>query len=184
MDRTSTTTKQRLFAAAVEEFAAHGIAGARTKRIARSAGVNEALLFRYFGNKQELFSTVYNQLVQQTVDDVPLDPTDLAGYAGALFDYYYDHDQVLRLSVWARLERPESAATLAVQASTEAKTAALKEAQETGMVSARLAPAELLAIVIQLSLTGTAASPSLSGDLDRARRRKSIMTAVEAVSTP
>jgi AcrR family transcriptional regulator len=182
MDRTSAETKQRLLTAATEEFAAHGIAGARTGRIARSAGVNEALLFRYFGNKQELFAIVYDQLVQQTVGDVPLDPSDLPAYAGALFDYYQDHEHVLRLSIWATLERPRAAATLAVQSATAAKIAALQQAQAAGIVSARLEPEELLAVIVQLSLTGTAASPSLSGDFDRARRRSSIVAAVEAIS--
>lgn len=184
MDRTSTQTKQRLLAAATAEFAAHGIAGARTARIARAAGVNEALLFRYFGNKQELFSTVYDLLVRQTADEVPLDPSDLAGYAGGLFDYYRDHGQVLRLAMWAGLERPEAAATLAVRSISDAKIAAVEQAQKAGVVSTRLAAPELLAVIIQISLTGTVTSQDPSPELDRARRRESITSTVEAICAP
>ncbi len=72
------------------------LAGARTGRIARSAGVNEALLFRYFGNKQELFELVYDRLVKQAVENVVLDAGDLPGYAGALFDFYDRDAEVLR----------------------------------------------------------------------------------------
>lgn len=184
MDRSSADTKQRLLAAATTEFAIHGIAGARTGRIARSAGVNEALLFRYFGNKQDLFTLVYDRLVQRAVNDVPLDPTDLPGYAGDLFEYYQHHEHVLRLSVWASLERPETAATIEVQSATDAKIAALRDAQAAGIVSKLLPPAELLALIVQLSLAGTAGSPSLSTDMDRSRRRTSIELAVEAISAP
>lgn len=184
MERTSAETKQRLIEAATAEFAAHGIAGARTGRIARSAGVNEALLFRYFGNKQELFELVYDRLVKQAVENVVLDAGDLPGYAGALFDFYDRHAEVLRLSIWARLERPDVAVSLAVQSSTEAKVRAIREAQSAGKVSSRLQPAELLAVIVQISLAGTAASPELSADFDREQRRRSIVLAVAAIAAP
>lgn len=184
MARNSTETKQKLLQAAAEEFATRGIAGARTGRVATAAGVNESLLFRYFGNKQELFSSVYDQLVRQTVEEVPFDPMHLAEYAGSLFDYYDTHREVLQLSMWARLERPDLAATLAVQKATDAKVKALRQAQEAGRVSDRLEAAELLNIIIQLSLTGTVASSSLVPDSERAKRRQSITLAVEALSAP
>jgi TetR/AcrR family transcriptional regulator len=48
----------RLIRAALEEFAAHGAAGARTERIARRAGVNKQLIHYYFRNKQGLYAAV------------------------------------------------------------------------------------------------------------------------------
>jgi len=41
--------------AAIEQFNANGYAGATTAAIARQAGVSEALLFKHFGSKAELF---------------------------------------------------------------------------------------------------------------------------------
>lgn len=51
----SAETRARILDAALREFAAHGLAGARTERIAESAGVNKALLYYYFSSKERLY---------------------------------------------------------------------------------------------------------------------------------
>ena len=59
MQRNAERTRKRILAAATEEFAALGIAGARVNRIAEVAGCNKAMLYAYFGNKDELFDAVF-----------------------------------------------------------------------------------------------------------------------------
>ena len=54
-------TRARIFAAATEEFAAYGIAGARIDRIAQNARANKQLIYAYFGDKAELFAHVLEQ---------------------------------------------------------------------------------------------------------------------------
>jgi TetR/AcrR family transcriptional regulator len=44
--------------AAVREFAREGVAGARTDAIAKSAGVNKALLYYYFKDKEAIYQAV------------------------------------------------------------------------------------------------------------------------------
>jgi TetR/AcrR family transcriptional regulator len=51
----ATDSRARILDAALTEFAAHGLAGARTDRIAQSAGVNKALLYYYFDSKENLY---------------------------------------------------------------------------------------------------------------------------------
>src|SRR5258705_10504692 len=51
----------RIIAAAREEFARRGFAGARVEQIARRAGVNKQLLFYYFHSKRGLFQAVLAQ---------------------------------------------------------------------------------------------------------------------------
>jgi TetR/AcrR family transcriptional regulator len=51
----ATETRSRILDAALSEFAAHGLAGARTDRIANAAGVNKALLYYYFESKENLY---------------------------------------------------------------------------------------------------------------------------------
>jgi len=51
----------RIVAAAREEFARRGFAGARVDQIARRAGVNKQLLFYYFHSKRGLFQAVLAQ---------------------------------------------------------------------------------------------------------------------------
>ena len=48
-------TKERILKAALEEFAAEGLAGARMERLAAAAGVNKALLYYYFESKEKLY---------------------------------------------------------------------------------------------------------------------------------
>ncbi len=51
----SAETRGRILDAALSEFAAHGLAGARTERIATAASVNKALLYYYFESKEKLY---------------------------------------------------------------------------------------------------------------------------------
>src|SRR5580658_8357607 len=51
----SAETRGRILDAALSEFAANGLAGARTEQIAAAAGVNKALIFYYFESKEKLY---------------------------------------------------------------------------------------------------------------------------------
>jgi AcrR family transcriptional regulator len=57
-------TRHRLLLAAEKDFAANGFAGARTARIARAAGVNQRMLYHYFGSKQGVWEAVYRELTE------------------------------------------------------------------------------------------------------------------------
>src|ERR1700734_1191384 len=52
----SAETRGRILDAALSEFAANGLAGARTEQIAAAAGVNKALIYYYFESKEKLYS--------------------------------------------------------------------------------------------------------------------------------
>lgn len=51
-------TRQAILAAARELFAAHGVDGVSVRRIAAEAGVNHALVHRYFGTKDEMVAAI------------------------------------------------------------------------------------------------------------------------------
>ena len=51
-------TRRRIMAAATEEFAKGGLAGARVDQIARRAETNERMLYYYYGSKEGLFLAV------------------------------------------------------------------------------------------------------------------------------
>jgi AcrR family transcriptional regulator len=58
-------TQARILVAATQEFAKHGLGGARVDRIATRAKSNKRMLYHYFGNKDELFRiTVENAYAQ------------------------------------------------------------------------------------------------------------------------
>ena len=48
-------TRQKILAAATDEFARYGLGGARVDRIAQRAGANKRMLYYYFGVKDRLF---------------------------------------------------------------------------------------------------------------------------------
>ncbi|NEZ58729.1 TetR/AcrR family transcriptional regulator [Leptolyngbyaceae cyanobacterium CCMR0081] len=51
-------TKAKILDAAEEEFARHGLAGARTEPIAANIGFTKAMIHYYFGTKEELYQAV------------------------------------------------------------------------------------------------------------------------------
>ncbi|MGB8028819.1 MAG: TetR/AcrR family transcriptional regulator [Terracidiphilus sp.] len=64
----SAETRSRILDAALSEFAANGLAGARTEHIAQTAGVNKALLYYYFESKEKLYSAAL-EMVSARVRD-------------------------------------------------------------------------------------------------------------------
>jgi AcrR family transcriptional regulator len=59
--RDAEASRARILEAATEEFATHGLAGARVDRIAERARANKRMLYYYFGNKEALFLAVLRQ---------------------------------------------------------------------------------------------------------------------------
>jgi AcrR family transcriptional regulator len=47
--------RRQIVEKAAKVFAAHGLEGARTREIAQACGINEALLYKHFPSKKELF---------------------------------------------------------------------------------------------------------------------------------
>jgi AcrR family transcriptional regulator len=185
MVRDAEATRQRLLDSATEEFAARGIAGARVDRIADAARSNKAQIYHYFGSKDGLFDAVFDRIVQATVTETPIDPTDLPEYAGRLFDRYEQHPEIQRLATWYRLERADGDPPIeAIVGSNAAKVKAIAEAQRAGLLTTRFEPAVLLALVLTISGTWATMTPEYSGLVKRlpvAKRRRAIVDAVAAL---
>lgn len=56
--------RSKLLAAALEEFATRSLDAARTREIAKKAGVNHAAICYYFGGKKELYLEVVRQMTE------------------------------------------------------------------------------------------------------------------------
>jgi TetR/AcrR family transcriptional regulator len=61
-------TRQRILDAAILEFSAHGLAGARTNAIAHEARVNKALLYYYFRNKEALYTAALEEVAGKVAE--------------------------------------------------------------------------------------------------------------------
>lgn len=97
-------TRQRILAAAIEEFAERGSSGARVDSIARRAEINERMLYYYFGNKDQLYLAVLEEVYGEfnraehalKLDALP--PLDaVAELAHFVWDYYAEHPELIQL---------------------------------------------------------------------------------------
>jgi len=153
--------RQKLLDAALTEFAAHGISGARMDQVAKRAGCSAGLAYTYFTGKDELFDAVYEQIVHRIVSTVPIDAEDLPGYAARLYDANQANPEVVRLIAWYRLERGEAAlATPLAVKSTRSKVDAVRAAQAAGAVSDRFAAEELVALVQHIAMLWSVNEPA------------------------
>jgi AcrR family transcriptional regulator len=64
----SSATRERILDAAATVLRERGVAHATTKEIARAAGFSEALLYKHFADKQEIFMGVLRERVGGTAD--------------------------------------------------------------------------------------------------------------------
>ena len=77
-------------------------------RIAASARANKAQPYAYFGGKEAHFEAVFTASLEGFVNAVPIDATDLLGYAVRLYDEYLEHPEhpaLVRLATWSQLDR-------------------------------------------------------------------------------
>ncbi len=100
----STDTRLSILAAATEEFARKGYAGARTERIAYAAGVKHTLVFYYFKNKERLYRAALENVfsewanrVSRSLDQKGPPRQRLLAYINAYFDYIREFWWVPRL---------------------------------------------------------------------------------------
>ncbi|WP_301123929.1 TetR/AcrR family transcriptional regulator [Mycolicibacterium fortuitum] len=74
--------REHIVEAARRVFEQTGFDGARTRDLAAAAGVNEALLYRHFGSKEELFEAAVATPLEEAVSKV----VELSGVPPAEFD--------------------------------------------------------------------------------------------------
>jgi len=180
--RNAVATRERILEAALAEFSAHGIAGARVDRIAQAAGCNKNLIYIYFEDKETLFTTVLTKHLMRVHEEQPFTPDDLPAYVGKLFDWAIANPDLMRLLAWCALEQKPNGSAERI-AALRGKMSQLAAAQEAGQVG-RAFPAEfLLTAVMSLSTAWSVASlfgPSLDPKLAEhpAKLRKSVIEAV------
>jgi AcrR family transcriptional regulator len=183
----SEQTRARILQAAEEEFARHGIAGARVDRIAAAASANKNLIYIYFESKERLFEEVSQRAIDALTTAVPFDARDLPRYAGALFDFYRVHPQLLRLARWQALERTDDASLPGASEATASKLRELSAAQAEGLVDAGIPPEALLTLVLNLAASwsdGSAEGCAASDPAEVAARRHWVVVSTARLCRP
>lgn len=102
--RDSDRSRQLILDAARDEFAGHGLAGARVDRIAASASVNKRLIYYYFGSKDDLFTAVLEaayaaiRTAEQQLHLTELPPPyAIRRLVEFTWNYYIEHPEFLSL---------------------------------------------------------------------------------------
>jgi AcrR family transcriptional regulator len=110
--RDADRSQSTILAAARDEFAEHGLGGARVDRIAERAGLNKRLIYYYFEDKEKLFQAVLEQAYRDIrTEEMKLRLLDLAPPIAVrrliefTWQYYLDHPEFLTLLNSANLHR-------------------------------------------------------------------------------
>ncbi|NEW27071.1 TetR/AcrR family transcriptional regulator [Nocardia cyriacigeorgica] len=152
------TTRDRILAAATDEFAQYGIAGARIDRIARRAKTSKERLYAYFRSKQQLYRFVAEHELATMTEATHMDAMDLPGYAGRVHDYFMAHPDHLRLMYWSVLEVAEGEAPgdpfqEAIRKTVRIAIEQLSQAQAAGHLDSSWDPIDIMVLVNQIALT-------------------------------
>jgi AcrR family transcriptional regulator len=136
----------------VEEFAEHGLAGARVDRIAGRARANKQLVYYYFGSKEALFDAAVTAMAERLTAASP--------HPGSLSEWLVDEaDAVAAAPQWTHLlafeslQRGNDAVMSEAdrQRAGRAAVARVRDAQRAGRLPRGLDPAQLYLAVHALA---------------------------------
>lgn len=114
--QTMKNKKEKILAAAEEEFAKNGYEGANMCRIAKKVGVTHVLLYYHFQNKENLFRELLQQKIEAFIQSVlPPEGTEnlhfmdnIDNLIGQNFDFMAQNAMLARLIVNETCAIPES----------------------------------------------------------------------------
>jgi AcrR family transcriptional regulator len=152
--RDAERSRERLLAAALDEFSAHGYAGARINAIAERAGLNQQLIAYYFGGKEGLYRALEQSWLEQEATVAPPE-LPLGDFVARYMTAAFADPRGARLLLWAGLTdqatRDERAPADSVQ---REDSSGFERRQAEGEIAADLDPA-----VIQLALMSITLAP-------------------------
>jgi AcrR family transcriptional regulator len=166
----SQETRRRLLEAAITEFSCYGIAGARVDRIAAASKANKQAIYAYFGSKEALFATAFEDRIRDFHASVHFDEYDLAEYAGRMFDKFEDAPETLRLTLWYQLERAAGPPLEVILDSNDDKIGRIASAQREGKVSSTYPAVALLGLARSTAMAWHTQIPELASLFPRDRR--------------
>jgi AcrR family transcriptional regulator len=105
-ERNPERSRERILAAALEEFAAHGFAGARVSAIAERAGLNKQLISHHFGGKEGLYQAVMRERRSRPGGELAGPPAAYPDALAALFERGRKDPLFVRVLLWEALEAP------------------------------------------------------------------------------
>ncbi len=108
-------TKERILNVATNLFAQYGVNGTSIRKIAEEAGINHAIIIRYFGSKEELVQEILIREISMLTSKYPIKPGQssiktIQGIRGILQNNLVTEKNTMRLIIRSELDglSPES----------------------------------------------------------------------------
>ncbi len=102
--RNPAQSRERILAAALDEFSERGFAGARVESIARRAGLNKQLISHYFGGKQALYDAVMSARRRRAGGELTDQPPPLPEALSSFFERARCDPSWMRVLLWEALD--------------------------------------------------------------------------------
>ena len=152
--RDAERSRERLLAAALDEFSARGFAGARVNAIAERAGLNPQLINYYFGGKDGLYRALEQRWLEQEASLTAAD-SSLEDLLAAYLQASFADPRMARLLLWAGLEHDADPGERLPGSSEEPDDLVdLRRRQADGEIASELDPA-----LFELALMGATLAP-------------------------
>jgi AcrR family transcriptional regulator len=143
-------TREALLAAALAEFAAKGLAGARVGEIAARAGVNPQLISYYFGGKEGLYQAILDRWQRQE-EELSSPDISLEELVWRYLEVGHRQPDLQRLFIRESIEQGAEGTAYDPDAP---ELAGLRERQAAGEIAAELDPAFVLLILQAAVVSG------------------------------
>lgn len=154
--RDADRSRERLLAAALEEFSARGYNGSRVADIAARAGLNPQLISYYFGGKAGLYAALSERWLQKETA-LTADSGSLQDVVAAYLRAAFDDLRMARLLLWQGLEADtddQGDDGAALPEDSREDLGDLQRRQASGEIAADLEPD-----LLQLALMGATIAP-------------------------
>jgi TetR/AcrR family transcriptional regulator len=119
MARCDSEQRKTILEASIRVFSESGLNGAVVRQVAEAAGVNSALLYYYFENKEILFQETVKLVISGLLDQFQATRKEFASgcerisfLVDGLWDYYTRHPERMRLMAVANIMHPETIAKI------------------------------------------------------------------------
>jgi AcrR family transcriptional regulator len=112
--RDADQTQAAIVAAAMTEFAAKGLAGARVDAIAQLTSTSKHMIYYYFGNKEGLFRATLEhaystfRMAEEAIDYEQMTAVEaLAAFVGQSFDFHFTSPEYIRIIMGENINNGE-----------------------------------------------------------------------------
>ncbi|MBD3347508.1 MAG: TetR family transcriptional regulator, partial [Chitinivibrionales bacterium] len=113
--RNSAITKAKILNTAERLFAEKGFDGARVDDIAKSAGVNKALIYYYFKSKDDILDALFTSamkdiisLIEQSYEDLRLDDEEIERMFDCMVNLVSGKKEILKVMLMESLKADKS----------------------------------------------------------------------------